>query len=343
MRTPKLPSKVERSAAAKPNQAVMRASATVAKKVAQGGRPLNLDMDLIDEDPNQPRTDANPGFSNQSLDEMAASITLRGVKTPISVRENPDKPGRFLINHGARRYRGSKRAGKTSIPGFIDNDYNKADQVVENLHRNELTAREIADYIGIELARGLKKKEIADQVSKSASFITQHATLLDLPDPVAKVFNAGRANDVTAINELCTAFKKNPKEVTTWLESMDHEVTREEVKGLREFLEYKRAGGSSEGHPELLEEHRGTIKSSPGANDGDANPGAASGPAKLRNAIVQVRHRARNAHLILTRRPTAEGLAWLKYEDDGDEFEAKLTEVALVALLTKSAEPARRD
>jgi len=32
----------------------------------------------------------NPGFSNESLAELAASICLRGVKTPISVRENPE-------------------------------------------------------------------------------------------------------------------------------------------------------------------------------------------------------------------------------------------------------------
>ncbi len=111
---------------------------------ANGGGPLDLDMGLIDEDPHQPRTEDNPGFSDESLDELAASIRLRGVKTPISVRDNPDAPGRYLINHGARRFRGSKRADKATIPGFIDNDYNEADQVVENLQRNELTAREIA-------------------------------------------------------------------------------------------------------------------------------------------------------------------------------------------------------
>ncbi|MFN7836027.1 MAG: ParB/RepB/Spo0J family partition protein, partial [Burkholderiaceae bacterium] len=138
-----------------------------------------LDIDLIDEDPHQPRTEDNPGFSDESLNELAASIKLRGVKTPISVRDNPDAPGRFIINHGARRFRGSKRAEKTAIPGFIDNDYNEADQVVENLQRNELTAREIADYIGRELAKGIKKGDIAKAISKSPAFVSQHVTLLD--------------------------------------------------------------------------------------------------------------------------------------------------------------------
>jgi hypothetical protein len=115
--------------------------------------PLTLALSLIDEDPMQPRTKENPGFSGPSLSELAASIALRGVKTPISVRDNPGMPGRFIVNHGARRVRASRLAENGTIPAFVDNDYNEADQVVENLHRNALTAREIADFIGRELAK----------------------------------------------------------------------------------------------------------------------------------------------------------------------------------------------
>ena len=298
---------------------------------ANGGGPLELDMDLIDEDPKQPRTENNPGFSDESLDELAASIALRGVKTPISVRDNHDAPGRFIINHGARRFRGSRRAGKTAIPGFIDNDYNEADQVVENLQRNELTAREIADYIGRELAKGIKKGEIAKSISKSPAFITQHVTLLDLPDPIAKAFNSGRANDVTVINELVTAFKKKPQEVGGWLGDENQEITRGSVKLLREFLDDKRK------HEEQDDDE--------GSGGGDGDSDGPDGkdakkknekpddPEKLKKAIVQVQHNDRPARLILNRRPPAEGFAWLKYDDDGHEFEANLAQVQLVALL----------
>ena len=34
-----------------------------------------------------------------------------------------------MINHEARRYRASKLAGKTSIPAFIDDDYNLIDLI----------------------------------------------------------------------------------------------------------------------------------------------------------------------------------------------------------------------
>ena len=300
--------------------------------------PLILDMSLIDEDPNQPRTEDNPGFSADAIAEIGATIKARGVKTPISVRDNPEAPGRYLINHGARRFRGSKWAEKTTIPAWIDNDYNEADQVIENLQRNDLTGREIADFIGRELAKGKKKGDIAKEIGKSASFVTQHVTLLDLPEPIAKAFNAGRSKDVTVINELATAYKKNPEEVRVWLEDDSQELTRGSVKMLREYLEDKR---SQDG-----ERDPNTVDAFTGKTDGEAE-GDGQGPDddakkkepkepdpdKLKKAIIQVKHDDRPARLILNRRPPAEGWAWLKYEDDGQEFEADLGTVQLVALL----------
>ena len=292
------------------------------------GGPLQLDMRLIDEDPNQPRTEDNPGFSEESLAELAESIKLRGVKTPISVRDNPDVPGRFTINHGARRFRSSKIAQQPTVPGFVDNDYNEADQVVENLQRNELTSREIADYIGRELAKGIKKGEIAKGISKSAAFVTQHANLLDLPETIAQAFNTGRVNDVTVVNELVTAHKKKPQEVADWLADEDQEITRGSVKLLREFLDEK--GQKPEGGGKRL----------PGDGGEEGNEGAggkkkekAGDPEKFKKAIIQVQHNARPARLLLDRRPPADGFAWLKYEDDGQEFEANLSLVTLTAVL----------
>jgi ParB family chromosome partitioning protein len=292
------------------------------------GGPLALSLSLIDEDPHQPRTDDNPGFSSQSIAELATTIELRGVKSPISVRDNPSRPGRYLINHGARRFRASKVAGKTTIPAFVDNDYNEVDQVIENLQRNELTAREIADYIGRELAKGIRQHEIARSIGKSPAFVTQHIALLDLPEPIALAFNSGRAKDVTLVNELVTAFKKNPREVTDWLEDNDgQDITRSAVKLLRAFLEEKR--------------YQTHVFSDMGMNstDADVPAGEDSKPAapphtqRLGRAVLQVRHQRRTAQLLWHRRPVEKGFAWLKYEDTGEEVQAPLAEVKLVALL----------
>lgn len=310
---------------------------TETPKVNSG--PLEIPLDLIDEDPKQPRKGDNPGFSVESLEELAATIRLRGVKTPISVRENPEVEGRFIINHGARRTRGSKLAGKTTIPGFVDNDYLEADQVIENIQRDGLTAREIADFIGRELAKGKKKGEIAKELGKSPSFISQHVTLLDLPDPIADAFNLDRCRDVTLINDLVTTFKKNSDEVSAWLADDSQEITRGSLKLLREFLDDKRKHEEEEDAPDFDSDPIEAPSDEPkekNTSEGDDAPKKATkepDPHILKKAIVQVEYNERQARLILTRRPPSEGFAWLKFDDDGEEIEADLVQVKLMAIM----------
>ena len=295
------------------------------------GRPLALPLDHIDEDPLQPRSASNPGFAAHSLAELAASIRLRGVKTPISVRHHPERPGRYIINHGARRYRASLLARQSTVPGFIDDDYSETDQVVENLQRNELTAREIANYIGRELSKGLKRGQIASNISKSAAFVTQHAALLDLPEPVAQAFNAGRVRDVTTINELVTAFKTQPGQVAGWLRDGEQEITRGAVKLLRAFLGER----FSREEPPVTDAEE--VDSAPlAATAPEAVAGltlsAHAGYSRWRCTGILVRHHQREGVLVLGRRPTGEGRVWIRYED-GVELEIALAEAQPLRLL----------
>ncbi len=300
------------------------------------GGLLELPLDLIDEDPNQPRHADNPGFTKESLQELAATIRERHVKTPISVRPHDRAGGRYIINHGARRYRASRIAGRETIPAFIDSDYTEVDQVIENLQRNDLTPREIAEFIGRELAKGKKKRDIAKEIGKSPAFVTQHVTLLDLPDAIADVFNTGRAKDVTVINELVTAYKQGPAQVAAWLDDDSQELTRGSVKLLREFLDEKLRGEEEGRDPNTIDAFAGKADAE---NDeaGNGLPSSkalkTSDPEKLKKAIVLVTYDDRPARLILSRRPSAEGYAWLKDEVEGQEFEAELTQVQLVAIM----------
>jgi ParB family chromosome partitioning protein len=312
-------------------------SSTAASQSAPvpAGEIMLFDMDRIHADPNQPRSRENPGFSPESIAELAASFGPTGPKSPISLRDHPTIPGDFMINHGERRYLAAKHKGLSKVGGFLDNNHNEDDQVIENVQREDMTPREIAAYIGRKMKKGLKKKDIADLIGKSPSFITQHAALLDLPEPIAKVFNSGRANDVTVVSELVTAYKKNPKEVGVWLEDENQEVTRGEVKLLREFLDDKRASEQGDRDGDTVDLVTGKTDNEAGNDEQgkDAKQAKEADPDKLKKAIIQVEHDGRPARLILTRRPPAEGYAWMKYDDDGAEFEASLSDVKLVALI----------
>ena len=199
------------------------------------GEIFKLSISLIDEDPEQPRTETNPGFSEESIGELAETIRERGVKSPISVRESGN--GRYIINHGARRYRASIKAGLTEIPVVIDNDYSKLDQVIENIQRNNLTANEIADFIREELARGMNKKEIASELGKSNAWVSQYCCIIDLPEEISPFWEAGvLGDDVTALSELCKCFKKDADKTMGFLEGAG-KLSRREIADLREKID----------------------------------------------------------------------------------------------------------
>lgn len=290
-------------------------------------------LSLIDEDPSQPRSRLNPGFSAQSIGELAASFGINGPKSPISLRENSNLPGRYIINHGHRRYRAAKVKGLSSIPSFIDNDYNEVDQVIENLQRNELTPREIADWIGRELAKGKKKSEIGKSIGKSASYVSQHAALLDLPSLIAEAFHSGRIKDVTVVNELVIAYKKNAVRVAAWLAEPRQEITRGEVKLLREFLKQKLVDALQFSDDERDDESDPLVPNVPHQASNTELPEKSYLAEKIDKAIVLVEHSGRPARLNLRRRPSAVGMGWLKYEDDGQEFEGQLADVKLIAVI----------
>jgi ParB family chromosome partitioning protein len=306
------------------------AAPSTEKPLANGdGGPLLIEITLIDEDPAQPRSKNNPGLRPESIAELAASYGSKGPKTPLSLRVNADLPGRYIINHGHRRYRAGKLKGLSVLPAFIDNEYDDADQVIENLQRESMTPREIADYIGRELAKGKKKGEIASRIGKSASFVSQHVTLLDLPEPVAIAFRTGRVNDVTVVNELVSAFKAAPDEVTRWLDNPSQEMTRGEIRLLREFLAEKRHDSSGPDQWQLDEKAVAN-----GLNMAHASSTGRRGNTQwFKNGAVKVEHKGRHAYLLLTRRPLSSGRAWLRFEDDGQECDAALADVRLLAIV----------
>ena len=279
------------------------------------GRAQELELGLIDEDPNQPRKTFDPA----AMDELADTIGKRGVKTPISVRPHPSDEGRFMINHGARRFRASAMAGKTAIPAYVDTDHNEADQVIENLQRDNLSAREIADFIGREVSKGTKKGDIAKSIGKSGAYVSQHFALLDLPEPIAELFNSGRCTDVTLIGELARLWKVDGPAVENHIDTAE-EITRGGVKNLREFIEDK----GSKTKAKVEDEAKAPVKEE--AADSDKAD-------KFSKAIVQIEHDSRRARLLLNKRPSEEGQGWIKYEDDGHTVEVDLSTISLVAVI----------
>jgi ParB family chromosome partitioning protein len=130
----------------------------------------------------QPRFD----FEDQSLKELAGSISMHGVIQPITVREVKD--GKFEIISGERRYRASILAGVEKIPAFIrdvDDQRSLEMALIENIQRENLNPIEIAlSYQRMIVECNLKQEDLSKRVNKSRSVVTNYLRLLTLPTEI---------------------------------------------------------------------------------------------------------------------------------------------------------------
>ena len=144
----------------------------------------------------EPRSDQpRKNFDREALEQLAESIATYGVLQPIIVRENTLLAGTYEIIAGERRWRASQMAGLSEIPVvIIDGDDLKSAQValIENIQREDLNPIEEAlAYDDLIEKFGLTQDQVAKQVGKSRSSVTNILRLLDLPDEVLELVKAG--------------------------------------------------------------------------------------------------------------------------------------------------------
>ena len=139
--------------------------------------------------PYQPRKT----FDKQALQEMADSIRQYGVFQPILVRKAVS--GYDLIA-GERRLRASKLAGKETIPAVVvDFDDQKMMEIslLENIQREDLTPIEEANaYNQLIKKYHYTQEDLAKQLGKSRTNITNVLRLLNLPKEVQKMVSEGK-------------------------------------------------------------------------------------------------------------------------------------------------------
>lgn len=190
------------------------------------GEPLMLLLDLVSCDPSQPRK----YFDEAALKELSESIRAIGVVQPISVRPDPEAPGRYIINYGERRFLASIIAGMATIPVFVHKAPDDYMQVAENLHRADLSPMEMALFIKRRLDVGEKKNEIAAKLGYKNGYVTEHLALLEAPPCVEKAYANG-ATSARTLYDLRRLHDDFPQEVDAWCAS-GVEVTRDTVAAL---------------------------------------------------------------------------------------------------------------
>jgi len=142
----------------------------------------------IEPHPSQPRFIFHEG----GLDELAASISARGVVQPIIVRPHGH---RFQIVAGERRWRASQRARLHEIPAIV-REFSDSETLevalLENIQRQDLNAIEEAQaYKRLLDEYGHTQEELGKLVHKSRSHVANLLRLLELPAKVQVLVGTG--------------------------------------------------------------------------------------------------------------------------------------------------------
>ena len=143
----------------------------------------------IHPNPNQPRRE----FDQASLEELANSIKLKGVVTPVTVRAI--EKGYELIA-GERRWRASKIARKKKIPAYVINVKSDAEimeiALIENVQREDLNPLEESEaYAVLNSKFEMSHNEIAKAVGKKRVTISNSLRLLKLPMEIRRSLRKG--------------------------------------------------------------------------------------------------------------------------------------------------------
>lgn len=143
-----------------------------------------IPMEWIDPNPDQPRK----RFDEDSLRELAESISQQGLLQPLLVRPSPHDPDRYQIVAGERRWRAAQLAQIHDVPCLVRELTDRETlelAIVENVQRADLNAieearafRELIDTFGH------TQEKVAQAVGKSRAHIANTLRLLTFPSEI---------------------------------------------------------------------------------------------------------------------------------------------------------------
>ena len=152
------------------------AAAAPAREPAHHG-PQEIDIDLVEPSPYQPRT----RFREEALDELARSIKASGIIQPIVVRPIGN---RFQLIAGERRWRAAQRAGLTKASAIVrqvSDELALEMTLVENIQREDLNPIEAARAFERLMAEfQLTQEAVAERTGKDRATVANAVRLLKL-------------------------------------------------------------------------------------------------------------------------------------------------------------------
>jgi len=153
------------------------------------GGSLQIDIDLIDPSPYQPRT----RFAEAALDELAQSIRSSGIIQPLVVRRIGS---RYQLIAGERRWRAAQRAELLRVPAVlreVGDEQALELTLVENIQREDLNPIEQARAFQRLLDQfHLTQDEVATRTGKDRATVANSVRLLALDETFLEWIEEGK-------------------------------------------------------------------------------------------------------------------------------------------------------
>lgn len=163
-----------------------------------------IDIARIVPNPDQPRR----SFSEESLDELAASIRELGIVQPLTLRLTDS--GNYQIIAGERRWRAAGRAGLASVPAYVrtasDSEMTEM-ALIENIQREDLNSIEVAlGFKKLIDTYSLTQERLSERLGKKRATIANHLRLLKLPAEIQlglrdRNIDMGHARAILAVSD----------------------------------------------------------------------------------------------------------------------------------------------
>jgi ParB family chromosome partitioning protein len=158
----------------------------------------SIDINTIVDNPYQPRLEID------DIDELKASISSIGLIQPLTVSKNSNST--YTLIYGHRRLQALKELGYDDVEVLIEDNSDKnlrLKAIAENSQRKDLDFLELAvAYKEIIDTYSYTLEELAKEVNKSKTYVSQVLSILKLDNSTLKVIKDDKYRTLSVLNKL---------------------------------------------------------------------------------------------------------------------------------------------
>lgn len=202
-------------------------ASTFSEEENNGSRVISVSVDKISTNPWQPRGD----FDRDKLNELADSIRRHGILQPLVVTKEANG---YQLIAGERRLKAAQLVGLSEVPVIVKevSDRDKLElSIIENIQRHDLNPLEEANsYRRLIDEFGLSHEDIAKQIGKSQSTVSNMLRLLQLPIVIKEALAANKITFSHA--KIILSYPTKPEQISVFKKILRSDLT---VKQLDEL------------------------------------------------------------------------------------------------------------